>query len=186
MHRFLLIDVTYGFSDSLMTEGGAQAMAAEAAEELYLRHCCPLLGAGGMKSMVSNNLLVEIEPENSRFSTGSEKWLREREDLRSNLQRELGPDSIRQGRLADGDKGLPLVPIIVALGGAHAFQSLARCLESWLRYRPGERSLRMTATVNGKKLSVQIDASNAPVDALRPIIVDALQLIIKELGDALK
>jgi len=83
-----------------------------------------------------DSVLVEIVPESSRFAKGSEKWLREREDLRSDLERELGPGSVQQAPLAEGDKGLALAPIIAALGGAHAFGALARCFESWLRYRP--------------------------------------------------
>ena len=120
--------------------------------------------------MTSDRVLVEIDPESSRFAKGSEKWLREREDLRSDLERELGLGVVQQSSLEQGDKGLALAPILVALGGAHAFQALARCFEAWLKYRPGERSLTMTAEVNGKKTSIQINVSNAQVDALQPFI----------------
>jgi hypothetical protein len=136
--------------------------------------------------MASDYLVVEIDPESSRFSRGSEGWIREREDLRSDLQRELGSGSLRQDPPADGDKGLPLVPVIAALGGAHAFQALARCLESWLRYRPGERSVKMTAMVDGKEVSVRIDMSNAPAAAVESVIKDALQPFIKAAGEALR
>jgi Effector Associated Constant Component 1 len=133
---------------------------------------------GGEHRSMNDHVLVEVDPESSRFAKGSEQWLRERESLRSDLERELGPGIVQQSSLEQGDKGLPLVPLVVALGGAHAFQALARCFESWLKYRPGERSLTMTAVVNGKTTSVQINVSNASVDALQPFI--------QALGDALK
>lgn len=127
--------------------------------------------------MISDQVLVEINPESSRFSKGSEKWLHEREALRNDLQRELGPGSVRQGQETHGNKGLELIPVIVALGGAHAFQALARCLESWLKYRPGEWSLRVTATVDGKEISVLMEG-NAPASTVQPFMTalgEALQ-----------
>jgi hypothetical protein len=128
--------------------------------------------------MTSDHVLVRIDPESSRFTKEeSENWLRERESLRSDLEKELGRGVVQQGSPGEGEKGLPLVPILVALGGGHFFQSLTRAFEAWLKYRPGERSLTMTATVNGRDISVQITASNASISALDPFI--------KALGDAL-
>jgi hypothetical protein len=127
--------------------------------------------------MTSDHVLVKIDPESSRFTKESDNWLRERESLRSDLERTLGPGVVQPGSLGEGEKGLPLVPILVALGGAHFFQSLTRAFEAWLKNRPGERSLTMTATVNGRDISVQITVSNASINALDPFI--------KELSDAL-
>jgi Effector Associated Constant Component 1 len=132
--------------------------------------------------MTTDFVLVKIDPESSRFTEGSESWLRERESLRSDLERELDPGVVQQGSPDGSDKGLPLVPIVVALGGAHFFQALARAFEAWLKYRPGERSLTMTATVNGKEISVQITANNASIGALDGVF----QAFIQALGDAAK
>lgn len=133
---------------------------------------------GGLDAMTGDRVLIEVDPESSRFAKGSEKWLTEREDLRSDLEGGLGPDVVQEGSPEQGSKGLALIPIIVALGGAHAFQALARCFESWLKYRPGERSLTMTATVDGKQVSVQVNASNMSLELLQPFF--------QALGDALK
>jgi hypothetical protein len=121
---------------------------------------------------------VEIDPESSRFEPGSDKWLREREDLRGELERSLGAGVVRQGTPKAGTKGLELIPIIVALGGAHAFQALAQCVTSWLKNRDRESSLRITATIGGQKITVQADAKNASLDVLQPLL--------KALGEAAK
>jgi len=127
--------------------------------------------------MANDHVLVRIDPESSRFTKESDSWLRERESLRSDLEKELGPGAVQQGSLDEGEKGLPLIPIVVALGGVHSFQSLTRAFEAWLKYRPGERSLTMTATVNGEEISVQVTLGNASISALDPFI--------RALGDAL-
>jgi Effector Associated Constant Component 1 len=71
-----------------------------------------------------------------------------------------------------------LEPIVVALGGAHFFQSLARAFQAWIRYRPGDRSLTVTADIDGMKITVHVTASNVPGDALGPVM--------QALGEALK
>jgi microcystin degradation protein MlrC len=48
------------------------------------------------------------------------------------------------------------VPIIVALGGAHAFPAMAKRFGSWLRHRSGERSMTLTGTVNGEDFSIRL------------------------------
>lgn len=128
--------------------------------------------------MEDGRVEARIAPASSRFTTGSQGWLTEQEALREDLERELGPGAVQQAEPEQGAKGLPLIPIVVALGGAHFFQSLARAFEAWVRYRPGERSIVMTATVNGKEISVRIDAKNVSVDTLQPFM--------RALGEALK
>jgi hypothetical protein len=120
--------------------------------------------------MANDLVLIRIEPEASRFAEGSGQWHREREALRSELHRELGAGAMREGAPESGDKGLPLVPIIVALGGAQAFHALARCFDSWLRHRPGERSLTVTGTVNGQDVSLSVSGQGLAIDALDPLI----------------
>lgn len=119
---------------------------------------------------MADPVLLTIDVEDSWFATGSENWHQDRETLRGELERRLGPDAVRQRSPRSGDKGLPLIPIIVALGGAGAFQSLARCFDSWLRHRPGERTLTVTSTVDGKQETVRLVAQNASIDALKPFL----------------
>ena len=76
--------------------------------------------------MADDLVLIRIEPESSRFAKGSEQWHREREALRAELKRELDISAVQEGAPVPGDKGLALVPIIVALGGAHAFQAIGQ------------------------------------------------------------
>lgn len=114
-------------------------------------------------------VLLTIGVEDSWFAEGSEGWLRDREVLRNDLERVLGPGAVRQAEPNPGDKGLPLIPIIVALGGARAFELLAKCFDSWLRNRPAERSLTVTRTVDGEEQMVRVVAQNAAIDALEPI-----------------
>jgi Effector Associated Constant Component 1 len=128
--------------------------------------------------MTNGRIEARIAPESSLFTTGSEGWLEEQEALRADLERALGPGVVKRGEPEPNAKGVPLIPIVVALGGAHFFQSLARAFEAWIRYRPGERSLTMTADIDGKKITVQINARNAPLDALQPVM--------QALGEALK
>jgi Effector Associated Constant Component 1 len=121
--------------------------------------------------MTGDLVLIEVDPESSRFAKGSERWLTEREDLREELERGLGPGRVQESQPEPATKGLELIPIVVALGGAHAFQALARCFEAWLKYRPGvERSLTMKATIDGKDISVQINAKNMSADVLGPFM----------------
>jgi hypothetical protein len=118
---------------------------------------------------MADPVLLAIDVEDSWFATGSEKWHQDRETLRGELERQLGPDAVRQGSARSGDKGLPLIPIIIALGSAGAFQALAKVFDSWLRYRPGERTLTVTSTVDGKEQTVRLVAQNASIDALKPL-----------------
>jgi Effector Associated Constant Component 1 len=134
--------------------------------------------------MTGDLVLIEVDPGSSRFAKGSEKWLSEREELRSDLERGLGPGAVLEGSPEPGSKGLALIPIVAALGGAHAFQALARCFEAWLKYRPGERSLTMTATIDGKKVSVQVNASNMSLDVLQPFFQGLGDALKQGLGDA--
>jgi Effector Associated Constant Component 1 len=120
--------------------------------------------------MTSDRVLVEVDPESSRFEKGTEKWLLEREALRSDLARELGPGVVQQGSMEQDDKGFALLPIVVALGGAHVFQALSKCFEAWLKYRPGERSLTMKATVDGREITLQITLNNASIEAFGPLM----------------
>lgn len=128
--------------------------------------------------MASDRVLARIDPASTRFTRESESWFREREGLRSDLDRQLGQGAVLQGSPEQGDKGLLLVPIIVALGGAQFFQALTRAFEAWIKERPGRRSLTMTATVDGHEISVQIDAKNVSIGALQPFI--------KALSDAVR
>ena len=118
---------------------------------------------------MSAPVLLTIEVEDSWFAKGSEGWLRNREVLRNDLERVLGPGAVQQAAPNLGDKGLPLIPIIVALGGARAFETLAKCFDAWLRNRPAERSLTVTRTVGGEEQTVHVVAQNAAIDALEPI-----------------
>ena len=117
---------------------------------------------------MADPVMLTIDVEDSWFATGSEKWHQDRETLRGELERRLGPDAVRQSSPRSGDKGLPLIPIIVALGGAGAFQAMAKCFDSWLRNRPGERTLTVTSNVGGKEETVRLVAQNASIDALKP------------------
>ena len=115
-------------------------------------------------------ILIRIEPETPRFAEGSDQWHSEREALRSELCKERDVGVVREGTPDPENKGLALVPIIVALGGAHAFQALAKCFDSWVRNRPGERSLTVTGTVNGREVSLHITGKGLAIDALDPLI----------------
>ena len=117
---------------------------------------------------MADPVLLTIDVEDSWYATGSEKWHQDREMLRGELERRLGPDVVRHGSARPGDKGLPLIPIIIALGGAGAFQSLAKCFDAWLRNRPGERTLTVTSNVGGKEETIRLVATNASIDALKP------------------
>jgi Effector Associated Constant Component 1 len=129
--------------------------------------------------MTGDLIEVEIDPAGSRFEPGSGKWLREREDLRYELERSLGPGVVRPGSPQPGSKGPELIPIIVALGGAHAFQALSQCITAWLKNRGRESSVTITATIGDQKITVQADAKNASLDVL-------LQPVLKALGEAAK
>jgi hypothetical protein len=127
---------------------------------------------------MGDSVLLTIDPESAWFAAGTEKWHGERESLRADLERELGPGAVRQSAPRAGDKGLPLVAIVVALAGGRAFESLARCFDSWLKNRPGERTVTVTGTLNGQEQSIRVTADNASIDALQPFI--------QGLGDVLK
>jgi hypothetical protein len=129
--------------------------------------------------MTGDLIEVEIDFVSSRFQPGSDKWLGEREDLRDELERSLGAGVVRRGSPKPGSKGPELIPIIVALGGAHAFQALAQCFTSWLKNRGRESSVAITATIGDQKITVQADAKNASLDVL-------LQPFLKALGEAAK
>jgi hypothetical protein len=120
--------------------------------------------------MTGDRVLVRVEPESSQFTHESDQWLREREELRGDLERSLGPGVVQQSAPEPGDKGLALIPIIAALGGAHAFQALARCFETWLKYRPGERTLLVTGVVNGEEFELKLNASNVSDDTVKEFL----------------
>lgn len=135
-------------------------------------------------SSMDEPVLLTIEIEDSWFAAGTEQWHRDRENLRNELDRGLGPGAVRQGPAHTGDKGLPLIPIIVALGGARALEVLARCFDSWLKNRPGERILTIKRTVNGKEQTVRIEAQNAPIDVLKQFVPDtAMDAAVAPSGD---
>ena|SRR5215469_4194586 len=119
--------------------------------------------------MVGDNVAIRIDPESSRFPTGSIPWQREREELLVELQRAL-PDALSEGKPEPTDKGLPLVPIIVALGGAGVFKALTKCLDSWLQNRTSERSVRIVGTVGGKPVDLSVTAQNIRADGLVPLV----------------
>jgi Effector Associated Constant Component 1 len=121
--------------------------------------------------MGDDRVRVQVDPGSSWFAEGSEQWHREQQDLRSDLQRELDFGAVEEGTPTPGDKGVPVIPIIVALGGAHAFQAMARCFDSWLRRRPGERSLTVTRMEDGKEVvSIHVDAKNLSDEVLKPLL----------------
>src|ERR1700737_1601404 len=100
--------------------------------------------------MSTEEIVIRIDPENELFGEGTQQWHREREELLTEMKRQLGPASGEEGNPEPGGKGLVLLPIIVALGSAGVFTALAKCFDSWLKNRPGERRLKVKATVDGR------------------------------------
>jgi Effector Associated Constant Component 1 len=116
-----------------------------------------------------DRVLIEIDSGVSGFAQGSDRWHREREDLRGELQRALGPSALLAQSPKPGAKGAELVPIVVALAGGTAIPSLARCLEMWLKTRPRDWSFRITRVDDDKGKSVYVTAENLPSDAVESL-----------------
>lgn len=112
---------------------------------------------------------IEIDSGTSGFAEGSDRWYRERAELRGELQRALGSSAVPDGPPAEGAKGVELVPIIIALAGGSAIPALARCLEMWLKTRPRDWSFVLTRTEGGKEQTVRIAAHNLPGEAVESL-----------------
>lgn len=119
---------------------------------------------------MGEGVLIKVNPESSWFAEGTEKWHGERESLREELERALGPGAVQKGTPQAGSKGLPLVAIVVVLASARAIEALAKCFDSWLKNRPDDRSVELTVTVNGQDHSTTLKATNAPIGAFRQLI----------------
>jgi len=132
---------------------------------------------------MGEGVLIKVDPESAWFAEGTEKWHGERESLRSELERELGPGAVQRSVPQAGEKGLPLVAIVVVLASARAIQALAKCFDSWLKNRPGERSLTVTVTVHGKEHSIRITAENASIGTFQSFIqsIGALEPFIQSI-----
>jgi hypothetical protein len=50
------------------------------------------------------------------------------------------------------------------------FTTLARCLETWLQNRTGERTVRITGTVKGTPVDLCVTATNIRADGLEPLV----------------
>ena len=116
-----------------------------------------------------DRVLIEIDSGTSGFAEGSERWHREREDLRGELLRALGPGAVLGESPKPGAKGAELVPIVIALAGGRAIPALARCLEMWLKTRPRDWSFRITRVDNDEGKSVYVTAENLPSDAVESL-----------------
>jgi hypothetical protein len=115
---------------------------------------------------------IEIDSGSSGFAEGTDKWHLEREELRGELQRALGPGAVLGGQPEPGAKGVVLVPIVIALAGGTAIPALARCLEMWLKTRPRDWAFRITRVDDGKENkenTVLVTAENLPGDALESL-----------------
>jgi hypothetical protein len=116
-----------------------------------------------------DRILIEIDSGTSGFAEGSDRWHREREDLRAELQRALGSSAMLAASPKPGAKGAELVPIVIALASGSAIPALARCLEMWLKTRPRDWSFRITRVDDDEGQSVYVKAENLPSDAVESL-----------------
>jgi hypothetical protein len=113
-----------------------------------------------------------IEPRSDRFDPDDPRWSRQVTDLCRTVRTEIGGFR-REVSAVEGSKG-GVETLILALGSAGAISGAVEAFRAWLG-RSQDRSLTITADVNGQTRSFTVTGTGMTADDVRRFMEEALR-----------
>lgn len=106
-----------------------------------------------------------VAPADDYFALDDSRWHDELAELDRELRRNVGDDALVT-EPAEGDKGIELVSIIIALGSAGVFTAAVDAFKAWLAQRPKQRALTVQYELGDRTGEVRIDGNNVNDEVL--------------------
>jgi len=130
--------------------------------------------AGAGHGQGDATLILEVAPDEEEWGSRNDKWQLDLFTLRQELERAV-PDSVEELKPGEGQLGLVLVPIIVALGSSGAFTAALSAFKAWLAQRPVHRRINVKFKIGDTEGEVTIDADNVASNGLTAVANEVLK-----------